>query len=162
MVGRGVIATSYWKNCFWTRTVGIDKPMKRTGHSQIHLLEKEWSDPEQVSSLLKLLLIISISKREGHDKLRRCSKISINWPNAQVSWRWGWLMQNRKSTLHGLNAGIFPSTLTYHHFWDPNWVCKTEGLFWYQRYEEISRGSAEHCNFLSSALILFVIFENLI
>ena len=124
MVDTGVIATSYRKNCFWTRTVGIDKPMKRTGHSQIHLLEKEWSDPEQVSSLLKLLLIISISKREGHDKLRRCSKISINWPNAQVSWRWGWLMQNRKSTLHGLNAGGFPSTLTYHRFCDPNWVCK--------------------------------------
>ena len=73
-----VVAASYRKNCLQTRTLGIDKPMKRTGHSQIHLLEKERSEPEQVSSLLKLLLTISISKRQIHDKLRRCGKMSIN------------------------------------------------------------------------------------
>ena len=78
MVDGVVVAASYRKNCLRTRTVGIDKPMKRTGHSQIHLLEKEWSEPEQVSSLLKLLLTVSIAKREGHDKLRRCGKMSIN------------------------------------------------------------------------------------
>ena len=99
----GVVATaSYRKNCLRTQTVGIDKPIKWTGHSQIHLLEKEWSEPEQVSSLVKLLLSISILKREGHDKLSRCSKMSINWPNAQDFWRCRQLMQNRKSILCGL------------------------------------------------------------
>ena len=77
MVDGVVVAASYRKNCLRTRTVSIDKPMKRTGHSQI-FVGKESSEPEQVSSLLRLLLTISTSKREGHDKLRRHGKMSIN------------------------------------------------------------------------------------
>ena len=45
------VAASYKKNCLQTRTVGIDKAIKRAGHSQIHLLEKEGSESEQVSLL---------------------------------------------------------------------------------------------------------------
>ena len=45
------VAASYRKNCLQTRTVGIGKAMKRARHSQIHLLEKEGSESEQVSSL---------------------------------------------------------------------------------------------------------------
>ena len=41
MVDGVVVAASYRKNCLRTQTVDIDKPMKETGHSQIHLLEKE-------------------------------------------------------------------------------------------------------------------------
>ena len=119
-----VVAASYRKNCLRTWTVGIDKLMKRMGHSQIHLLEKEWSDPEQVSSLLKLLLAISTSKREGRDKLRRCGKMSINWPNAQVFWRCGQLMQNRKSTLHGLTPGNNPQYLQARWWPVNNTSCK--------------------------------------
>ena len=41
MVDGVVVVASYRKNCLRTQIVGIDKLMKRTGHSQIHLLEKE-------------------------------------------------------------------------------------------------------------------------
>ena len=41
MVDGVVVAASYRKNCLRARTVDIDKAMKKTGHSQIHLLEKE-------------------------------------------------------------------------------------------------------------------------
>ena len=103
MVDGVVVTASYRKDYLWTRTVGMGKPIKRTRHSQIHLLENEWNEPKQVSSLLKLLPTISISKREGHDILRRCGKMSINWPNVHVFRRRRRLMQNRKSTLRGLN-----------------------------------------------------------
>ena len=145
MVHGVVVATSYRKNCIRTRTVDIDKPMKRTGHSQIHLLEKYSSEPEQLSSLLKLLLTISISKREGHDKLTRCGKMSTNWPNVQVFWRCGRLMQNRKSTLRGLvsknitiRVEIFQKCRSFlQNFWNTlnrsGWPYMKHG-FWKMRF----------------------------
>ena len=78
MVDGVVVAASYRKNCLRLRTVGINKPIKRKGHSQIDCWKRSEREPEQVSSLLRLLLTISISKREDHDKLRRCSKMSKN------------------------------------------------------------------------------------
>ena len=61
MVNVVVIGASYRKNCLQTQTVVIDKLMKRTGYSQINLLEKEWIGPEQGKVKVK---------REGHDKLK--------------------------------------------------------------------------------------------
>ena len=45
------VAAFYKKNCLQTWTVGIDTAIKRSGPSQIHLLEKEASESEQVSLL---------------------------------------------------------------------------------------------------------------